>query len=172
MNSNNLSELKSPIAVLGAGNGGLAMAGHLSLMGFEVRLFNRSEERLWGVKSTGEIDVVGEIEGHGNISVATTSMEEAIEGVELIMIVVPATAHKWMAKNIAPYLKDGQIIVLHPGRTFGALEFKQVLVSNGVTADVIITVLSLIKSGRFEATSISFVISISADEIPCVSNKS
>jgi len=138
MNSNNSSELKSPIAVLGAGNGGLAMAGHLSLMGFEVRLFNRSEERLWGVKSTGEIDVVGEIEGHGNISVATASMEEAIEGVELIMIVVPATAHKWMAKNIAPYLKDGQIIVLHPGRTFGALEFKQVLVSNGVTADVII----------------------------------
>jgi len=138
MNSNNASELKSPIAVLGAGNGGLAMAGHLSLMGFEVRLFNRSEERLWGVKSTGEIDVVGEIEGHGNISVATTSMKDAIKDVELIMVVVPATAHKWMAENIAPYLTNGQIIVLHPGRTFGALEFKQVLLSKGVTADVIV----------------------------------
>ena len=138
MNSNNSSELKSPIAVLGAGNGGLAMAGHLSLMGFEVRLFNRSEERLWGVKSTGEIDVVGEIEGHANISLATTSIKDAIEDVELIMVVVPATGHKWMAENIAPYLKDGQIIVLHPGRTFGALEFKQVLVSKEVTADVII----------------------------------
>jgi opine dehydrogenase len=138
MNSINSSELKSPIAVLGAGNGGLAMAGHLSLMGFEVKLFNRSEERLWGVKSTGEIEVVGEIEGHGNISLATTSMKDAIEDVELIMVVVPATGHKWMAENIAPYLKDGQIIILHPGRTFGALEFKQVLLSKGVTADVII----------------------------------
>jgi len=138
MNSNNASELKSPIAVLGAGNGGLAMAGHLSLMGFEVRLFNRSEERLWGVKSTGEIDVVGEIEGHGKIDVATTSIEEAIEGAELLMVVVPATGHKWMAEHIAPHLKDGQIIVLHPGRTFGALEFKQILVRQGVTADVIV----------------------------------
>ena len=138
MNSSNSSELKSPIAVLGAGNGGLAMAGHLSLMGFDVRLFNRSEERLWGVKSTGGIDVVGEIEGHGTIEVATTSIEEAIAGAELLMVVVPATGHKWMAEHIAPYLKDGQIIVLHPGRTFGALEFKQVLVSKGVTADVII----------------------------------
>src|SRR3990172_11099841 len=138
MNSNNASELKSPIAVLGAGNGGLAMAGHLSLMGFEVRLFNRSEERLWGVKSTGEIDVVGEVEGHGKIDVATTSIEEAIEGAELLMVVVPATGHKWMAEHIAPFLKDGQIIVLHPGRTFGALEFRQILVSKEVTADVII----------------------------------
>jgi len=134
----NSSELKLPIAVLGAGNGGLAMAGHLSLMGFEVRLFNRSKERLWGVKSTGEIELVGEIEGHGKISLATTSIKDAIENVELIMVVVPATGHKWIAEHIAPFLQDGQIVVLHPGRTFGALEFKQVLVNKGVTADVIV----------------------------------
>lgn len=40
-------------AVIGAGHGGLAMAGHLALMGFKVNLFNRSPERLWGVLSTG-----------------------------------------------------------------------------------------------------------------------
>jgi opine dehydrogenase len=34
---------------------------------------------------------------------------------------------------------DGQIIVLHPGRTFGALEFKQVLLARNVTADVIVS---------------------------------
>ena len=138
MNSGNSSELKSPIAVLGAGHGGMAMSGHLALMGFDVRLFNRSEERLWGVKSTGEVEVVGEIEGHGKISLATTSIKDAIEDAELIMVVVPATGHKWMAEHIAPFLKDGQIIVLHPGRTFGALEVKQVLDSNGVSADVIV----------------------------------
>lgn len=138
MSSMNSPEKKIPIAVLGAGHGGFAMAGHLSLMGFEVRLFNRSEERLWGVMSTGEIDVVGEIEGHGKIDLATTSMEKAINGTELIMVVVPATGHKWIADHIAPYLQDGQIIVLHPGRTFGALEFRQILNNKGVTADVII----------------------------------
>ena len=35
------------VAVLGAGHGGLAMAGHLALMGHSVNLFNRGEERLW-----------------------------------------------------------------------------------------------------------------------------
>jgi opine dehydrogenase len=125
-------------AVLGAGHGGLAMAGHLSLMGFEVRLFNRSEERLWGVRSTGGIELEGEIEGFATIPVATTSAEEAIRGADVLMVVVPATGHRFMAESVAPYLADGQIIVLHPGRTFGALEFKQVLKEKGVSADVII----------------------------------
>jgi len=131
---------KPSFAVLGAGHGGTAMAGHLALMGFSVKLFNRTEERLWGVKSSGGIELEGEIEveGFGAIPVATTSMEEALEDVELIMVVVPATAHRFMADACAPHLKDGQIVVLHPGRTFGALEFRQVLTERGVTADVII----------------------------------
>jgi opine dehydrogenase len=130
---------KSRIAVLGAGHGGLAMAGHLALMGEEVNLFNRGEERLLGVRSASGIEVKGEIKGFGRIRVATTSMEEALEGVDLIMVVVPATGHKWMAEQAAPYLRDGHIIVLHPGRTFGALEFKKILNDKKVKADVIIS---------------------------------
>jgi opine dehydrogenase len=137
--TDNQKKENAVIAVLGAGHGGLAMAGHLAIMGHEVNLFNRGEERLWGVKSTGRIEVQGEVTGFGKIRLATTSIEEAIKDVELIMVVVPALAHRWIAENIAPYLKDGQIIVLHPGRTFGALEFKQVLIQNNVTADVIIS---------------------------------
>lgn len=127
------------IAVLGAGHGGLAMAGHLALMGFPVRLFNRTEERIWGVTSTGGVEIVGEeVEGFGRISVATTSINEALSGARLIMVVVPATGHRNIAEICAPHLKDGQIVVLNPGRTFGALEFKQVLNRAGCTADVII----------------------------------
>lgn len=129
---------KLKIAVLGAGHGGLAMAGHLSLMGYKVNLYNRGEERLWGVKSSGTIEVTGEVEGFGKICLATTSMKDAISDVELIMVVVPANGHYWIAEQMAPYLKDGQIIILHPGRTFGALEFQQVLSRFKVTANVII----------------------------------
>ena len=127
------------VAVLGAGHGGMAMAGHLAIMGHKVNLFNRGEERLWGVKSSGAIEVTGEIEGFGEISLATNSIEEAIKDVELIMVAVPANGHRWIAETIAPFLKDGQMIVLHPGRTLGALEFKMVLASKNVTADVTIS---------------------------------
>lgn len=123
---------------MGAGHGGLAMAGHLAIMGHRVNLYNRGEERLWGVKSSGLIEVTGEIEGFGKINLATNSVSEAIKDVELIMVVIPASGHKWLAEEMAPHVADGQIIVLHPGRTFGALEFKQVFTRMGCQADVII----------------------------------
>jgi len=36
----------SKFTVLGAWHGGLAMAGHLALLGFSVNLYNRTQERL------------------------------------------------------------------------------------------------------------------------------
>jgi opine dehydrogenase len=126
------------VAVLGAGHGGMAMAGHLALMGHKVNLFNRGEERLWGVKNSGAIEITGEVQGFGTLNLVTNSIEDAIKDVELIMVVVPANGHRWIAENIAPFVQDGQIIVLHPGRTLGALEFKQVLTRKKVKADVII----------------------------------
>jgi opine dehydrogenase len=131
---------KPTIAVLGAGHGGMAMAGHMALMGFKVNLFNRSKERLWGVISTGGIRIESDfgLSGFGKINIASTNIEEVIKDVDIIMVVVPATAHSYLAEISAPYLQDGQILVLNPGRTFGALEFKQILNSKNISTDVII----------------------------------
>jgi opine dehydrogenase len=136
--SNQAKKLK--FAVLGAGHGGLAMAGHLALMGFHVNLFNRSKERLWGVLSTGGIRIESEfgLEGFGEINLATTDIQKAINDVDIIMVVVPATAHRYMAEITAPYLQNGQMIILNPGRTFGALEFRQILNKQNVSVDVIV----------------------------------
>ena len=46
------------IAVLGAGNGGCAAAADLTLRGFEVRLFSRSEETLMPIRKLGGITLV------------------------------------------------------------------------------------------------------------------
>jgi len=131
---------KPKFAVIGAGHGGLAMAGHLSIMGFDVKLFNRSKEKLWGVQSTGGIRIEGEeVEGFGEIKVASTNIAEVIDDVDIIMVVIPATGHRCVAEIMAPHLKDGQIVILNPGRTFGAIEFKTVLKQKECKADVIIS---------------------------------
>ena len=52
------------------------------------------------------------------------------------MVVVPSSAHADIARAAAPHLQDGQIVVLHPGRTCGAIEFDKVLRDNGCQADV------------------------------------
>ena len=50
-------------------------------------------------------------------------MEDALREAEIIMVVVPSTAHADIAKLAAPFLRDDHIVILHPGRTGGALEF-------------------------------------------------
>ncbi len=124
--------------VLGAGHGGMAMAGHLALLGVEVSIYNRSEPRIAPIKLTGGIELSGAIEGFGRVAMATTEIEEAMTGADVLMVVVPANGHRFMAEKVAPHLVDGQIIVLNPGRTGGAFEFRHTLAQQGVTADVIV----------------------------------
>ena len=127
------------ISVVGAGNGGQALAGYLAMKGFDVSLFNRSRRRIYPIIQTRSIKIEGSVvEGEYKISFATTKIDEAIKGRKLILIVVPAFAHKELAEKMVPFLEDGQIIVLNPGRTGGALEFYNVLKSKGLKKDVII----------------------------------
>lgn len=112
--------------VLGAGHGGLAMAAHLSLSGCRVNLFNRTASRIESVAARGGIDVDGEIRGFASLNVISTDPAQAVDQCDILMIVVPAVAHRDMARIIAPHVKDGQIVVLNPGRTGGALEVAKV----------------------------------------------
>ncbi len=129
---------KTTFCVVGAGHGGLAMAGHLGVMGFPVRLFNRTEENLHGIRWHGGIKVTGEVEGFGAVELATASMAEAVTGADVIMVVVPATAHRFVAEKMASCLKGSQIVVLNPGRTGGAFEFRQILSAKGCKEPVLI----------------------------------
>jgi len=134
-----MSEKRPIFCVMGAGHGGFAMAGHLALMGFEVRLFNRTAERLSGVCMRGGIDVTGEdVSGFGHIALATDHAGEAMDGADVVMVVVPATGHEYMARACAPHLKNGQIVILNPGRTFGAIAFYQELKRLSCGADICI----------------------------------
>jgi opine dehydrogenase len=113
--------------VLGAGHGGTAMAGHLSMLGCRVNLFNRTKARILPVKERGGIDVRGVVNGFAPLNIVTADPAEAISGVDILMVVVPATGHAEMAGIVAPHIKDGQILVLNPGRTGGALEVAQII---------------------------------------------
>lgn len=113
-------------AVIGAGNGGQAIAGHLALKGYKVNLYNRTYQKLHPIIEKGGIELEGEVEGFGKLNVITDDMEKAIKDVDIVLVVVPASAHCKIAEDMLPYLRDGQIIVLNPGRTGGALEFHNV----------------------------------------------
>lgn len=115
------------VCVLGAGAGGMAMAAHLAITGCKVNLFNRNQERLLPVLARGGISTTGEVEGFASLNLATSDPAEALKGADIAMVVVPATAHRSIAETIAPHLEDGQIVVLNPGRTGGAIEVAKII---------------------------------------------
>jgi len=133
------------VTVVGAGNGGLAMAADLALTGHRVRLYNRGPERLAPVLERGGIelergDLRPDAEGPALavLEKVTSDPAEAVRGARLLMVVVPATGHRQVAEACAPHLSDGQVVVLNPGRTGGALEFKATLEERGCRADVVV----------------------------------
>jgi opine dehydrogenase len=127
--------------VIGAGHGGKAMAAHLALMGFPVKLFNRTADHISFIQVRSGIELTsyeGGPHGFAELELATDSIEEAVKDAEVIMVVLPSTAHASIAQKAAPYLRSGQIVVLNPGRTLGALEFARVLKANGGQPGVIV----------------------------------
>jgi opine dehydrogenase len=135
-----MSSIKN-FTVIGAGNGGKAMAAHLALMNQNVTLFNRTFQHIEPIAQRGGIDLVtptGMEDGFGIIKKVTGDIQEALAEAEVIMVVLPAFGHADIARMVAPHLQDGQIILLHPGRTCGAIEFRMVLNRHQCQADIIL----------------------------------
>ena len=75
------------------------MAGHLALLGYPVKIYTRSKERIRNIKDRGAIELQGVVAGYGIFDVATNDVKEAVEDADIIMIVVPAMGHKFLRSN-------------------------------------------------------------------------
>lgn len=127
--------------VIGAGHGGKAMTAHLALMGFPVTLYNRTPDNVAAIKARSALQLnsyEGGPHGLAKLALVTSDMAEALESAEIIMVVVPSSAHADVAARMAPHLHQGQIVLLNPGRTGGALEFAKVLSDEECAADITI----------------------------------
>lgn len=105
------------------------MAAHLSLSGEKVKLWNRSKDNIKEIISSNYIDCLGVVKGRAYLNAISDNIEDVI--CKTIMVTVPAFAHRDVAKVLASVVSDDTIIILNPGRTFGALEFKRALKEAG-----------------------------------------
>lgn len=132
------SELQ--ITIIGAGHGGKGMAADLAMRGYAVRLYNRSYQHIEDIAHRGGIEVTLEDgrQAFGKLRLVTGDIAQALDGAHLIMVVVPASGHQTIATACTPHLQDGQVLVLNPGRTGGALEFRHILEEAQCDVDVCI----------------------------------
>jgi opine dehydrogenase len=112
------------IAVLGGGNGSFAAAGDFSLQSHEVSLWRRDAAQVAEHRAAGSRIALKDANGQHNVQLAlvTTDIAEAVRGAELILCPAPAFAQRDIAAQLAPHLRDGQVIFLPPA-TFGSLIF-------------------------------------------------
>src|SRR5689334_10089456 len=129
------------VAILGAGNGGLAAAADLTLRGYDVRLYSRSESTLKPIRDRGGIELVeGAKKTFVSLTTTTTSIAEVVRGAELIMITAPAVAHGSLAVELARCIEERQILFLNPGHTGGSLHVAALLRRAGVKGKICETV--------------------------------
>ena len=128
------------IAIVGAGNGGHAMAAHKTLDGFEVSLFElpRFAGNIRQVLDTRQIVVQWpERKEAVEVHQVTTDVAAALEGAGIVFVVVPAFGQRTMAEVCAPHVEEGQIFNLTPG-SGGSLEFARAFEAHGVKKDVLL----------------------------------
>jgi opine dehydrogenase len=118
------------VFVCGAGHQGLTMSAHLALNGLEVNLWNRTQKNIQKVLDTGVIHCTGIVNGDAKIAKVSTNMEDVVS--DFVMVTTPSSAHKDIARKLAPYVHKNMVIILNPGRTFGAVEFAEELKKCGV----------------------------------------
>ncbi len=111
------------VAVLGGSNGGYAAAADLALRGHRVRLWRRAREAFEPVLTTSRITIDGDgFRGEAILDRATTDLKEALDGAEVVLLALPATAQEDLGTRCAPYLSGDEVVLLTPG-TLGTVVF-------------------------------------------------
>lgn len=101
------------IAIFGAGNVALANACWLSRAGHDVHVWSALENERADLTAAGKIDYTGIVEGAVAVTVSPDA-ESAVKDAAVVMIAAPAFAHKVLMQAAAPYLDDGQDVLVHP----------------------------------------------------------
>ena len=117
------------LSVLGAGNGGQALAGHLALLGNDVVLFEHPDysENLEAIRERGnQIRLEGVISGTGKLRSVTSDISEVMEYADILFMVMPSYAQERILDLAIPFLRHGQLVVLLPGN-FASLVAKRKL---------------------------------------------
>ena len=118
------------VFICGAGHQGLSMSAHLALNGLSVNLWNRTQKNIQKVVDTGIVHCSGIVNGDAKIEKVSSTMADTVS--DFIMVATPSSAHKDIARMLAPYVTKNTVVILNPGRTFGAIEFAEELKKNGV----------------------------------------
>src|SRR5436190_146732 len=107
--------MPSSLTILGGGNTAFSVAANLSLAGHRVTLCEIPTFRhmVEPIQPSRRIALDGVAQrGAATLAKVTTDFAEALASDELLLLIVPAYAHRPFAESCARHLRPGQVIVL------------------------------------------------------------
>ena len=127
---------KNRWAIIGAGNGGQALAAYLNNQGLTIQMYESDatedlRRTIDILNKTKKIELNGRENCTGAIEFITSDMEKAIAGAEVILVTLPSQFHKGIAEKMAPYVNEDQVVILNPIAPLGPIEFKKALEDHG-----------------------------------------
>ena len=118
--------------VIGSGNSGLIHAAKIYEKGFEVGVLKTSDygdmDFFNRISAKNAYNVDDETNGthhfEAKMAFITRDVKKAVEFADVLFVMTTTLQHEDVAQKIAPFVRDGQIIILVPGY-MGSLIFKK-----------------------------------------------
>lgn len=118
--------------VIGSGNSGLIHAAKIYEKGFEVGVLKTSDygdmDFFNRISAKSAYNVDDETNGthhfEAKMAFITRDIKKAVEFADVLFVMTTTRQHEDVAQKIAPFVRDGQIIILVPGY-MGSLIFKK-----------------------------------------------
>ncbi|KIN70231.1 NAD/NADP octopine/nopaline dehydrogenase [Sulfitobacter noctilucicola] len=131
------------IAVLGGGADARLIAALSLAENCDVTLFSAYGKELEQLRASSGIALRGagplgsyQVDSGASSIKLTAELDAAVDGAEVIFLTGPIHKQRTYAMVLADHLADGQVLVLAPGRSLGAVEAAWMLRLGGGTADV------------------------------------
>ncbi|MEZ5870266.1 MAG: hypothetical protein R3D32_00200 [Nitratireductor sp.] len=136
----------SRVAVLGGGADAQLLAAICLSEGAQVTLFSAYGHELAQLRGGSGVTIRGagpvgtyQVDREGIPSIITTGeLDKAVGEAQVIFLTGPVHKQRTYAMVLADHLKDGQVLVVAPGRSLGAAEAAWMLRVGGCTADITI----------------------------------
>ena len=124
------------VGILGAGAIAFGTAAYLNYAGHTARLWSPGGKGTAALASGAPLQSRGAVEGAFRPEIAS-SPAEAVGGVDVVFLALPAFGHKAVFDAVAPFITPEQTVVLSSHHSFGALYLARLLAERGTVAPIV-----------------------------------
>lgn len=124
------------VGIIGAGAVAFGAAVLLGSTGHSAVLWSPSGVRTKALAEGAALRAEGAVEGSFQPAVAADAAA-AVADADLVLVALPANAHRMAMAAIAPHLTPGQVVAISSHASFGALYLSRLLAERGVELPIV-----------------------------------